>query len=138
MFVNPRFGSRRCSGIWPPSKPGLIREPARDRWPFEPRVAVFPCPEPMPWPMRLRRLEAPRGGRSVPMCVAIEVALYFLPFFAGLAALALAAFSVVFFFATVAFDALPFSTAAARGAFSRLTARKVFEGSFARLSASIS
>ena len=48
MFVNPRLGSRRWSGIWPPSKPGRIREPARDRCPFAPRVAVLPWPEPIP------------------------------------------------------------------------------------------
>ena len=38
--------------------------------------AVFPCPEPLPKPMRLRRLWAPRGGRSVPICVVI---FYYFP-----------------------------------------------------------
>ena len=50
--------------------------PARDRWPLLPRVAVFPCPEPMPWPTLLRRLCARLGGRSVPMCMAMTVISY--------------------------------------------------------------
>jgi hypothetical protein len=31
MFVKPRFGRRRCNGIWPPSKPRIMREPLRER-----------------------------------------------------------------------------------------------------------
>jgi hypothetical protein len=54
MFVNPRYGKRRCSGIWPPSKPRIRLEPERDPWPLCPRVDVFPCPEPMPRPTRYR------------------------------------------------------------------------------------
>jgi len=54
MVVKPRFGSRRCSGIWPPSKPTLWKPPERDFWPLLPRPAVLPCPEPGPRPTRLR------------------------------------------------------------------------------------
>src|SRR5918993_2035011 len=56
--VKPRFGRRRWSGIWPPSKP-LIDTPVRAFWPFTPRPAVLPLPEPMPRPMRIRSLVAP-------------------------------------------------------------------------------
>src|SRR5271157_228592 len=65
MFVNPRLGSRRCSGIWPPSKPRFWPNPVPARCPFEPRVAVLPCPEPMPRPMRLRAFFYPAGGRRL-------------------------------------------------------------------------
>src|SRR6266852_3537644 len=53
-----RFGSRRCSGIWPPSKP-LMRTPERAVWPLPPRPAVLPLPEPMPRPTRMRFLREP-------------------------------------------------------------------------------
>src|SRR3954447_15975954 len=56
--VKPRFGRRRWSGIWPPSKP-LMETPVRDFWPFTPRPAVLPLPEPMPRPTRMRPLRAP-------------------------------------------------------------------------------
>src|ERR1700752_112359 len=49
MLLKPRFGWRRCSGIWPPSKP-LMRTPER---------AVWPLPEPMPRPTRIRFLREP-------------------------------------------------------------------------------
>src|SRR5215213_3170480 len=58
MLLNPRFGSRRCSGIWPPSKP-LMRTPERAVWPLPPRPACLPLPEPMPRPTRMRPLMAP-------------------------------------------------------------------------------
>src|SRR6476661_138345 len=58
MFLKPRFGSRRCSGICPPSKP-LMATPVRAFWPLTPRPAVLPLPEPMPRPTRLRVLFAP-------------------------------------------------------------------------------
>src|SRR5918998_1380787 len=58
VFLKPRFGSRRCSGIWPPSKP-LIATPERAVWPLPPRPPVLPLPEPMPRPMRMRFLRAP-------------------------------------------------------------------------------
>src|SRR5262249_20358253 len=54
MFVNPRFGNRRCSGIWPPSNPRIMREPLRERCPLWPRVEVLPMPEPIPRPTRFR------------------------------------------------------------------------------------
>ena len=53
VVLKPRFGRRRCSGIWPPSKP-LMRTPERAFWPLPPRPPVLPLPEPMPRPMRLR------------------------------------------------------------------------------------
>ena len=43
VFVKPRLGSRRCSGIWPPSKP-LMRTPERAVWPLPPRPPVLPVP----------------------------------------------------------------------------------------------
>ncbi len=58
MLVKPRFGKRRCSGIWPPSNP-LMVTPVRDFCPFTPRPPVLPSPEPMPRPTRLRTLKAP-------------------------------------------------------------------------------
>src|SRR5690606_12594732 len=58
MLVKPRFGRRRCSGIWPPSKP-LIATPVRDFWPLTPRPPVLPLPEPMPRPTRMRSLLEP-------------------------------------------------------------------------------
>src|SRR5947209_15476877 len=63
ILVNPRFGMRRCSGIWPPSKPRIMREPVRERWPLCPRVDVLPMPEPMPRPTRLRFSVAFFGAR---------------------------------------------------------------------------
>src|SRR5216684_5074490 len=63
MLVNPRFGMRRCSGICPPSKPRIMREPVRERWPLCPRVDVLPMPEPMPRPTRLRFSVAFLGAR---------------------------------------------------------------------------
>src|SRR6202167_5675348 len=64
-FLNPRFGRRRCSGIWPPSNP-LIRTPERAVCPLPPRPPVFPTPEPIPRPMRFRVLRAP--GRPASSC----------------------------------------------------------------------
>src|SRR4051794_29441194 len=58
MLVKPRLGSRRCSGIWPPSKP-LMRTPERAVWPLPPRPACLPLPEPMPRPTRMRFLREP-------------------------------------------------------------------------------
>src|SRR5690349_10901206 len=52
MLVKPRFGKRRCNGIWPPSKPRSRREPLRERWPLCPRVEVLPMPDPIPRPTR--------------------------------------------------------------------------------------
>src|SRR3954462_5260275 len=62
MLVNPRFGSRRCSGICPPSKP-LMETPVRAFWPLTPRPAVLPLPEPMPRPTRIRSFGAPSLSR---------------------------------------------------------------------------
>jgi hypothetical protein len=50
--VNPRFGTRRCNGIWPPSNPRINRAPDRDHCPLWPRVDVLPMPDPMPRPTR--------------------------------------------------------------------------------------
>src|SRR5271166_4603616 len=62
ILVKPRLGRRRCSGIWPPSKPRMMREPLRDLWPLWPRVEVLPMPEPIPRPTRLRFSVAFRGA----------------------------------------------------------------------------
>src|ERR1700724_843281 len=58
MLLKPRFGRRRCSGIWPPSKP-LMRTPERAVWPLPPRPACLPLPEPMPRPTRIRAFAEP-------------------------------------------------------------------------------
>src|SRR6476620_11635175 len=58
MLLKPRFGRRRCSGIWPPSKP-LMATPERDVWPLTPRPPVLPLPEPIPRPTRMRFLVGP-------------------------------------------------------------------------------
>ena len=63
MLVNPRLGMRRCRGIWPPSKPRIMREPLRERWPLCPRVEVLPMPEPMPRPTRFLLADAFFGAR---------------------------------------------------------------------------
>src|SRR3982751_5205246 len=60
--LKPRLGRRRCSGIWPPSKPTLWKPPARDFWPLWPRPAVLPRPEPMPRPTRRRAFLLPSAG----------------------------------------------------------------------------
>src|SRR3954463_16427124 len=60
-LLKPRFGNRRCSGIWPPSKP-LMRTPERAVWPLPPRPPVLPAPEPMPRPMRKRFFREPCFG----------------------------------------------------------------------------
>src|SRR4051812_20837211 len=62
MLLKPRFGSRMCNGIWPPSKP-FTATPERLFWPFWPRPAVLPLPEPMPRPTRIRPLRAPALSR---------------------------------------------------------------------------
>src|SRR5471030_1612257 len=60
---NPRLGTRRCSGIWPPSKPRLKVKPDRDLAPLWPRPAVLPLPEPWPRPIRFLGCFMPFGGR---------------------------------------------------------------------------
>src|SRR6185312_492818 len=60
-LVKPRFGMRRCSGIWPPSNPRIRLWPERERWPLWPRVDVFPWPDPMPRPTRFLAWVAPLG-----------------------------------------------------------------------------
>src|SRR5262249_8762890 len=59
--TNPCFGSRRCSGICPPSKPTLWYPPARDFWPLWPRPAVLPW-HPNPRPTRFLLLLEPGAG----------------------------------------------------------------------------
>src|SRR5882762_9885973 len=63
ILVKPRLGMRRCKGIWPPSKPRIMREPLRERWPLWPRVDVLPMPDPIPRPTRLRFSVAFFGAR---------------------------------------------------------------------------
>src|ERR1051325_4217943 len=65
MFVKPRFGRRRWSGIWPPSKPRMREKPERDFCPFSPRAAVLPWPEPGPRPTRFLACFAPFFGFSL-------------------------------------------------------------------------
>src|ERR1035437_2512456 len=65
ILLKPRFGRRRCSGIWPPSKPRISEEPEREPWPLVPRVAVLPMPEPMPRPTRFLFSFAFLGARRL-------------------------------------------------------------------------
>src|SRR6476646_5941988 len=76
MLVNPRLGRRRCSGICPPSKPRIMREPLRERWPLWPRVEVLPIPEPMPRPTRFLFSEALRGLRIVERFIGFQVSSF--------------------------------------------------------------
>ena len=55
-LLKPRLGRRRCSGIWPPSKPRW-RTPERAVWPLPPRPPSCPCPS----RCRGRRACAPCG-----------------------------------------------------------------------------
>src|SRR6185312_4754327 len=68
---NPRFGTRRCSGIWPPSNPRLCLKPERDFAPLCPRPAVLPLPEPWPRPIRFFACLAPFGGRRLLRFIAL-------------------------------------------------------------------
>src|SRR3954462_16016770 len=72
MLVNPRLGRRRWSGIWPPSKPRIMWEPERERWPLCPRVDVLPMPDPIPRPTRLRPVFAFLGARRLERLVGID------------------------------------------------------------------
>src|ERR1019366_5635671 len=65
IFVKPRFGTRRCNGICPPSNPRISRAPDRDHCPLCPRVEVFPMPDPMPRPTRFFFSVALGGARIV-------------------------------------------------------------------------
>src|SRR5215472_601935 len=58
----PRFGMRRCSGIWPPSNPRRREYPRRDFCPLLPAPAVLPSFEPIPRPTRTLRVREPTGG----------------------------------------------------------------------------
>src|SRR5690554_3705859 len=60
--LNPNFGTRRCNGICPPSKPTFRAYPERDFCPLWPLVEVPPFPEPGPRPILLRVLVAPFAG----------------------------------------------------------------------------
>src|SRR5690606_19977445 len=63
-LLKPRLGSRRMSGVCPPSKPGPLVPPEREAWPLVPRPAVLPWPEPVPRPTRLALRRAPGAGRN--------------------------------------------------------------------------
>src|ERR1051325_9748489 len=71
MLVKPRFGRRRWSGIWPPSKPTLREYPDRDFCPFSPRPAVLPRPEPGPRPTRFFLCVEPFAGFRLLRLIAI-------------------------------------------------------------------
>src|SRR5438874_2973568 len=75
MLLKPRLGRRRCSGIWPPSKPRMRDEPEREPWPLWPRVAVLPIPEPIPRPTRFLFSFAFLGGRRLER---LRIAIVFL------------------------------------------------------------
>src|SRR5665213_3317224 len=65
-LLKPRFGMRRMSGIWPPSKPMRTELPERAVCPLPPRPEVFPWPLDSPWPSRFVRCFAP--GRGLRLC----------------------------------------------------------------------
>jgi len=60
--TKPRLGRRRCSGIWPPSKPILWKPPERAFCPLWPRPAVLPVPLPTPRPTRFLACLEPAAG----------------------------------------------------------------------------
>src|SRR5207244_207479 len=64
-FVKPRFGIRRCRGIWPPSNPRFWLLPERDHIPLFPRPAVLPRPEPGPRPILFVLCVDPGSGLRV-------------------------------------------------------------------------
>src|ERR1700722_11826207 len=66
---------RRISGVWPPSKPTSLPSPERERWPFWPRVAVWPVPEPSPMPRRTRRRRAPTVGLRFARVIGLEMVM---------------------------------------------------------------
>src|SRR5699024_1386999 len=59
ILVNPSLGRRCHRGICPPTNPGLTPPPVRAFCPLCPRPDVFPLPEDIPRPTRLRVLRAP-------------------------------------------------------------------------------
>src|SRR5688572_24172535 len=61
-LVKPRLGTRRWSGICPPSNPSLWLKPLRLFCPFSPRPDVLPRPLPGPRPTRLRFRVLPLAG----------------------------------------------------------------------------
>src|SRR5690606_5137441 len=63
-LLKPRLGSRRTSGVCPPSKAGPLAPPERAFCPLVPRPAVLPLPEPIPRPTRLESRRAPGAGRN--------------------------------------------------------------------------
>ena len=67
-FLKPRFGRRRCIGIWPPSNHDGILPPVRAFWPLWPLPAVPPSPVAEPLPRRLRRLRRARRRADVSKC----------------------------------------------------------------------
>src|SRR6202034_78085 len=71
MLVKPRFGMRRCSGIWPPSKPRIRLDPDRDPCPLCPRPEVFPVPDPMPRPTRFLFRFAFFGARKLDKFISV-------------------------------------------------------------------
>ena len=58
----PRFGTRRWSGIWPPSNPRLRLKPERDLRALVAAPGLLPWPEPGPRPTRFFACLAPLGG----------------------------------------------------------------------------
>src|SRR5690242_5591117 len=73
MLVNPRFGSRRCRGICPPSKPRILLYPEIDFAPLAPRPEYLPRPVPMPWPMRRFVCFWPLGGRKLLRFISVQL-----------------------------------------------------------------
>src|SRR6185436_845447 len=75
MLTKPRFGSRRSSGICPPSNP--MATLCRARCPLVPRPAVLPRPEPSPRPLRNRFRRDPFGGLRFESSLAMGLPFHF-------------------------------------------------------------
>ena len=73
-FVKPNLGTRRWSGIWPPSNHVGTPPPERDFWPLWPRpTGWLPWPEPWPRPTRFLVWVEPLAGVSLLRSISLGV-----------------------------------------------------------------
>src|SRR5262249_14116051 len=75
-LTNPRFGSRRWIGIWPPSNHTGMPPPDRAFLPLWPLPDVPPWPDAAPLPRRFVFFMAPAAGRRLPSRILILLHLH--------------------------------------------------------------